>query len=226
MLAHTERIVLLDDTMFISCGTGNGWAFRRRGALAEQFRRDLGMSWTELVDRMPSDACFTSALVLNDLMRLKDQLPHRFAGCEIDHVQYYLGCLFDYSRAARQGADLSEDYDALIDGLNREPQDVQNTVRQYQLYLQSVAILPPETGRTDGEAVDDSDDAAESRGPTFDSVFEAMAWAAENPCPLREVDGEDESPIPMPRLDAYRRLSMRRKSRPLIGDAHIAAGMS
>ena len=74
MLAHTDRIVLLDESLFVSCGSGNGSAFRRRGALADRFMRDLGMTWQDLVDRMPTDACFTSALVLNDLMRLKETL--------------------------------------------------------------------------------------------------------------------------------------------------------
>ena len=49
MVAHTERIVLLDDSLFVSCGLGNGSAFRRRGPLADRFMRDLGMSWSDLV---------------------------------------------------------------------------------------------------------------------------------------------------------------------------------
>jgi hypothetical protein len=37
MVAHTERIVLLDDSLFVSCGLGNGSAFSRRGPLADRF---------------------------------------------------------------------------------------------------------------------------------------------------------------------------------------------
>ncbi len=44
MLAHTDRIVLVDDALFISIGSGNGSSFRRRGPLADRFLRDLGMT--------------------------------------------------------------------------------------------------------------------------------------------------------------------------------------
>ena len=214
ILAHTERIILLDDAMFVSCGSGNGSAFRRRGPLAERFRRDLGMTWKDLVDRMPTDACFTTALVLNDLMRLRDALPERFAHCDVDRVQYYLGCLHDYTRAARQGGDLTEDYDALIEGLNREPESVQRQVRSRHIYLQSIAIIP-----RDGEARQtemDQDDDDEDGLPTFDSVFDAMQWAATNPRPPRGVVSTTDGPIPMPRIDELKPAAIGRKNRPLV----------
>jgi glycosyltransferase involved in cell wall biosynthesis len=175
MLAYTDRFVLLDDSLFVSCGVGNGSAFRRRGALADRFRRDLGMSWSDLVDRMPTDACFTNALVLNDLMRLREALPERFAACDVDRRRYYVGCLTDYYRAARSGADLVEDYDSLIDGLSRESQDVQEWVRSRQVYLEAIAVLPPEQPARTGE-VDPEADSPSDNLPRFPTVFDALDW--------------------------------------------------
>jgi hypothetical protein len=182
MVAHTERIVLLDDSLFVSCGLGNGSAFRRRGPLADRFRRDLGMSWSDLVDRMPSDACFTHALVLNDLMRLRETLPEAFASCDLDLPRYYAGCLLDYYRASRAGADLAEDYDSLIEGLNREDEDVQRWVRSRQVYLEAMAVLPPERGRS--SEVDPDADAPDDDLPRFPTVFEALDWGERTPRPL------------------------------------------
>jgi glycosyltransferase involved in cell wall biosynthesis len=182
MVAHTERIVLLDDSLFVSCGLGNGSAFRRRGPLADRFRRDLGMSWSDLVDRMPTDACFTHALVLNDLMRLRETLPEAFAVCDLDLPRYYAGCLLDYFRASRAGADLAEDYDSLIEGLNREDDDVQRWVRSRQVYLEAMAVLPPERGRS--SEVDPDADAPDDDLPRFPTVFAALDWGERTPRPL------------------------------------------
>jgi len=182
MVAHTERIVLLDDSLFVSCGLGNGSAFRRRGPHADRFMRDLGMSWSDLVDRMPTDACFTHALVLNDLMRLRETLPDAFASCELDRPRYYAGCLLDYFRASRAGADLAEDYDSLIEGLNREDEDVQRWVRSRQVYLEAMAVLPPEgpkSSEPDLEA-----DAPDDDLPRFPTVFDALDWGERTPRPI------------------------------------------
>jgi glycosyltransferase involved in cell wall biosynthesis len=183
MVAHTDRIVLLDDSLFVSCGIGNGSAFRRRGALADRFRRDLGMSWSDLVDRMPTDACFTHALVLNDLMRLRETLPEAFASCDLDRPRYYAGCLLDYFRASRAGADLAEDYDSLIDGLNREADDVQGWVRSRQVYLEALSVMPPERPARDGEPDPDAD-APDDDLPRFRTVFDALAWGERTPRPI------------------------------------------
>ena len=177
MLAHTDRLVLLDEALFLSCGSGNGSSFRRRSALADRFMRDLGLTWQDLVDRMPTRACFTSALVLNDLMRVKDALPERFAGLDVDRVQYYLGCITDYERSARGGADRFEDYDELLEGLSLEPAAVQHAVRTRQIYVRAAATLPPETSDPEpasGEA--EGDDEAPGAAPQFNTVFDAMAW--------------------------------------------------
>jgi glycosyltransferase involved in cell wall biosynthesis len=212
MLAHTDRVLLLDDTLFVSCGSGNGSAFRRRGPLASRFLRDLGMSWRDLVDRMPTDACFSWSLVLNDLMRVKERLPERFADCEIDRVQYYLGCLADYVRAAGQGADLLEDYDALIEGLNRESEEVQDAVRSRYVYLQAAGTVPPEVDVEDVPAAGDGGED-DTGFPPFDNVFEAMAWAAQHPRTPKDVSA-DTAPIVMPELDSVKMARVARKKRP------------
>jgi hypothetical protein len=59
MLAHCDWALILHEALFVSCGFGNGFEFRMRGELADRFMRDLGMTWSELVDHMPSQACFT-----------------------------------------------------------------------------------------------------------------------------------------------------------------------
>jgi len=215
MLAHTDRLVLVDDALFISCGSGNGSSFRRRGALADRFLRDLGMSWQELVDRMPTRACFTSALVLNDLMRLREQLPQAFAGCEIDRVQYYLACLADYERAARRGADLFEDYDELIEGLNRESEDVQATVRSRSIYARAATTLPPDVADEREAALDpdgEGDDGFEH--PQFDNVFDAMAWAAQHPHARQGDAASADASIAMPELKHVTAARIQPKRRP------------
>ncbi|HLG55061.1 MAG TPA: glycosyltransferase family 2 protein [Vicinamibacterales bacterium] len=183
MVAHTDRIVLLDDSLYVSCGLGNGSAFRRRGPLADRFRRDLGMSWNDLVDRMPTDACFTHAVVLNDLMRLRETLPEAFASCDLDRPRYFAGCLLDYFRSSRAGVDLAEDYDSLIDGLNRESDDVQRWVRSRQVYLEALSVLPPERQARDGEP-DPQADTPDDDLPRFPTVFDALEWGERTPRPV------------------------------------------
>ncbi len=46
--------------------------------------------------------------------------PSRLRACALNRPRYYVACLLDYFRASKAGVDLSEDYDSLIDGLNRE----------------------------------------------------------------------------------------------------------
>jgi glycosyltransferase involved in cell wall biosynthesis len=182
MLAHTDRFVLLDDSLYVSCGLGNGSAFRRRGPLADRFRRDLGMSWSDLVDRMPTDACFSHAVVLNDLMRLREVLPEEFASCDLDRRRYYAGCLLDYFRSARAGTDLSEDYDSLIDGLSREDDEVQRWVRSRQVYLEALAVMPPEKSEKGPRAEDpEAADAPDDDVPRFPTVFDALDWGERVP---------------------------------------------
>jgi glycosyltransferase involved in cell wall biosynthesis len=199
MVAHTDRIVLIDDSLFVGCGLGNGSAFRRRGPLAERFRRDLGMSWTDLVDRMPTDACFTHALILNDLMRVREALPDAFAACDLDRPRYYAGCLLNYYRASAAGADLAEDYDSLIDGLNRESEDVQQWVRSRQVYLDSLAVLPPDSrpGAGGSEDSDDRepDDEDDSQHPRFATIFEALDWAERTPRPFATSEVLEMPPL-------------------------------
>jgi hypothetical protein len=128
MLAYVDFALTIDEALYVSCGSGNGANFRAGGELADRFRADLGMEWADLVDRMPSAACFSHALVLNDLMRIREQLPERFPGFEIDRRQYYVGCLNDYVKAARNGAYRSEDLAALLSALDDEPSQIRKSV--------------------------------------------------------------------------------------------------
>lgn len=205
MLAHTDSFLLIDEGLFVLCGVGNGSSFRRRGALADRFMKELGMSWKDLVDRMPSQACFSHALVLNDFMRVKAMLPNRFEAFDIDHVHYTLGCLFDYWKSARQGIDLTEDLDALVDQLNFEPEEVQQAVRTQQAYIRAVVIVPGLRAAQGSKGMARELDAGEGEGvpaeeARFNSVFEAMAWDEQHPrAPLAR--GADEL---MPGLSAMR----------------------
>jgi len=182
MLAHTDRVVLLDDSLFVSCGIGNGSSFRRRGPLAERFLRDLGMTWKDCVDRMPTDACFPHAMVLNDLMRVKATLPEVFAGFDLNPRHYYVGCLYDHFRSAHHTSSVTEDYDALIEGLNHETDDVQRWVRSRQIYIDALAVMPSEArefGLPEPEEEEDEEGADDF--PKFDTIFDALAWGERNP---------------------------------------------
>ena len=196
ILAYTDRTVLLDDSLYVSCGLGNGHAFRRRGALADRFRRDLGMSWSDLVDRMPTDACFTQALVLNDYMRVRDALPETFARYLPDPRRYYAGCLLDYVSSARAGTDLSEDYDSLIDGLNREDAETQKWVRSRQIYLDALSSMPPQQS-DESEDIDMDAVVTGADVPRFPTIFEALEWETHAP---REVG--PNALLAMPGLDS------------------------
>ena len=171
MLAHCDWILTLDDALYVSCGTGNGADFRRRGELAERFRRDLGMTWDEMVDRMPSDACFAHALVLNDLMRVRDIVPDRMPALEVDRVQYYLGCLNDYVKTARRGVKRTEDLNVLIAALELEPDDVQRQVRDTRLYAAAFSTTPSTK----------AEEKAAAGALMFETVFDALAWDERNP---------------------------------------------
>jgi len=198
MLAHTSEMVLIDDAHFVGVGSGNGSSFRRRGELANRFLQDLGMTWHDLVDRMPTRAGFTTGLVLNDLMRVKAALPERFEGLDLNPVQYYLGCLADYERVARRGAELFDDYDELIAGLNRESPEVQAAVRRSNVYVRSASLLPPETAGPVSAAADEG--AEELGAREFPNVFEAMASVALEDPPRDRGLATREVPLPMPEL--------------------------
>lgn len=176
MLGHVEFVLTLDESLYVSVGTGNGADFRRGGELAERFRSDLGMEWRDFVDHMPSEACFAHALVLNDLMRVRAVVPHLFDGIEIDRPQYYLGCLNDYRKAARHGARRDQDLTALLAALEREPPDVKARVTETKLYRS--AVVPARPGK---KAARKLASLKPDPHPTFDSVLEAMAWDAAHP---------------------------------------------
>jgi glycosyltransferase involved in cell wall biosynthesis len=173
MLAHCDWVLTLDEALYVSVGSGNGSDFRRGGELADRFRRDLGMEWHEIVDRMPSEACFSHALVLNDLMRLRDALPGRLQGIELDARQYYLGCINDYVKAARHGARRDEDLAALVEALEQEPSDVKDPVQATRLYRTATAPGGVQE-KVKGES-------GATPPPDFDTVFDAMDWDAANP---------------------------------------------
>jgi len=171
ILAYCDSITKIDEALYTSSGVGNGMDFRRRSGLADRFRQDLGMTWEQMVDRMPSEACFAHALVLNDLMRVRDMIPERFPGLEIDRVQYYLGCLNDYAKTAKRGVRRTEDLDILIAALEREPEEVQRQVQDTRLYVGALSIEP----RAEPE------EKAPAGTLMFDSVFDALAWDEANP---------------------------------------------
>jgi hypothetical protein len=176
MLAHVDFALTIDESLYVSCGTGNGADFRRGGELADRFRADLGMEWRDFVDHMPSEACFAHALVLNDLMRVRAMVPDRFPNLELDRAQYYLGCLNDYVKAARSGARRDEELAPLLAAFEREPAEVKKQVKRTSVYAAAVA---PAKAKERVAATIAS--ISVSRLPTFDSVFDAMAWDEEHP---------------------------------------------
>lgn len=176
MLAHVEFVLTIDEALYVSCGSGNGADFRRGGELAERFRSDLGMEWHEFVDHMPSDACFAHALVLNDLMRVRTAIPDRLPDLELDRMQYYVGCLNDYVKAARTGARRDKELAALLAALEREPSDVRKRVKKTSLY--AAAVKPAPVREKVGATIAS---LSISRLPAFDNVFDAMAWDETHP---------------------------------------------
>ena len=146
-------MLTIDEALYVSVGSGNGADFRRGGALADRFRRDLGMEPREMVDRMPSDACFLHALVLNDLMRVRESVPDRLRDVEVDRAQYYLGCLNDYTKATRNGADREADRAILLQALEREPAHVRDSVSATRLY----AVAAAQGGEGEGQGEDRGD---------------------------------------------------------------------
>lgn len=183
ILAHTDWVLTIDESLYVSCGHGTGFAFRSRGELGEQFRRDLGMTWAEMVDRMPTEACFSHALVLNDLMRLRDALPERFADLALNRAQYYIGCLNDYAKAASRGtSERDDDFYVLLQALAGERSAVRTAVegsRSYRRAETLAALTPAERAARAEEkrTRPDEDEDTES----FGSVFEAIAWDEANP---------------------------------------------
>jgi hypothetical protein len=173
ILTQCDWVLLLDEALYVSCGSGNGQSFRRRGELGERFRRDLGMTYEEMVDRMPSSACFAHALVLNDLMRLRDQVPDRFPPLELNHVQYYVGCLNDYMKTMRHGVLRDDDLDELLRALECEPEDVQVRVKRSKQYRR---VTTPSTVEKGPKA-----QIAAEPPRRFDTVLDALVWDEENP---------------------------------------------
>jgi len=175
-LAFAGSVLTLDEALYVSCGAGNGSAFRSRGDLGERFRRDLGMSWVDMVDRMPSAACFSHALVTNDLLRLRDAVPERFPSVGLNRVQYYVGCLNDYVKTKRHGISREEDLGLLLAQLDTEPTDVQEEVKSTRVYLRSVQPA----GKAKAARVKPAP-ADGSPGAGFATVFDALSWDEENP---------------------------------------------
>jgi hypothetical protein len=145
--------------------------------------RDLGMSWSDLVDRMPTDACFTHALVLNDLMRLREILPDAFASCDLDLRRYYAGCLLDYFRASRAGADPGR-------GLRFTDRRTEPRGRGRPALGSLAAGLsrgdggPAARASEEGSEPDPEADAPDDDLPRFPTVFDALDWGERTPRPL------------------------------------------
>jgi hypothetical protein len=182
MLAHVDSVLMIDEALYVSCGMGTGSAFRRRSELGDRFRRDLGMSWEDMVDRMPSNASFSHALVLNDFMRLREALPERLGRFELNRVQYYAGCLNDYAKVAARGVlDRDGDLDTLLAALQHEPDDLRSNVEALSAYRRAVQYRTNrhvDLRTTIAERVKSASADAPLR---FDSVFEAMRWDEANP---------------------------------------------
>jgi len=183
ILAHCDSVLVLDEALYVSCGYGTGSAFRRRGELGDRFRRDLGMTWEALVDRMPTNASFSHALVLNDFMRIREALPDQLGGVAFDRAQYYVGCLTDYVKAAKRGVtERDDDVDILLDGLARESVDVRELVeatRTHRQALQFRAHRGPGLGAKVTSKMVTM--AAGKPQPVFATVFDALAWDESNP---------------------------------------------
>ncbi|MGI9111674.1 MAG: glycosyltransferase family 2 protein [Gaiellaceae bacterium] len=201
ILSHTDWILTIDEPLYVSCGTGTGFAFRSRGELGDRFRSDLGMTWAEMVDRMPSEACFSHGLVLNDLMRLRDTVPEWFPGVELNRAQYYIGCLNDYRKTAARGiSERDDDLDVLLEALERESSEVRAEVERSRGYRRATGLASLTQVERAAKAAEKVGRSAEDE-PSFSSVFEAMAWDAANPREPRErglldLVGGDESADP------------------------------
>jgi len=181
ILAHADWVLALDEALYVSCGHGNGSAFRNRGELGDRFRRDLGMTWAEMVDRMPSDVCFSHALVLNDLMRLRDTLPERFPDVELNRVQYYVGCLNDYAKTANRGiSERDGDLESLFRALAQEDPDVRAGVEAAGSYARVSKLISLTPEQRNARAARKTARAPEEPR-VFASVFEAIDWAEANP---------------------------------------------
>jgi hypothetical protein len=182
MLAHCDWVLTLDETMYVSCGLGTGSAFRRRTELGDRFRRDLGMTWEDMVDRMPTAAAFSHALILNDFMRIRDALPERLGSIELNRPQYYVGCLNDYVKVAVRGVtERDEDVDLLLAGLADEPQDVRSQVHATRIYRRAVQLRQHRRDDVKTKVIGKVRSLGGAETPEFTSVFDALAWDAAHP---------------------------------------------
>lgn len=184
MLAHNDWVLKVDEALYVSCGTGNGSAFRRGEPLADQFRRDLGMTWADMVDRMPSQACFAHALILNDFLRVRDMVPDRLPALDLNRAQYYVGCMTDYVKTTRHGVLRNEDLGILLAALEHEPVHVRRQVRATRVYLTATTAFHGSAKQSGDSAERQSRKKAkegQEEAPSFESVFTAMAWDAANP---------------------------------------------
>ncbi len=130
-------------------------------------------------------------------------------------MQYYLGCITDYERSARAGADRFEDYDELLEGLSLEirrrssgpcARGTSTCERRRRCRrTPRIGIAPPVSARP----------RTTSRGatPQFDTVFDAMAWAAAHPFPEQEALAAAE-PLEMPPIADVEPARMKPKHRP------------
>jgi hypothetical protein len=178
MLAHCEWVLMLDEALYVSCGRGNGSAFRRRDTSADRFREDLGMEWGTMVDRTPSPACFSFGVVLNDFLRIRELLPDLLPQLEINRTQYYQGCLYDYVKVAGLG-DRSTDLELLLDSLSKESERVQQEVRATKVYR--AALDRSQSARRRATKDSTVGEGGGGRWPRFDTVFEALAWSEAHP---------------------------------------------
>lgn len=202
MLGHTDWVLTLDEALYVGCGYGTGAAFRSRSALGDRFRHDLGLGWADMVDRMPSAACFSHALILNDLMRIRDTLTDRYPGLELNRTQYYLGCLNDYVKTTKHGVERNDDMNLLLEALEQEPAEIKDQVRTTRMYATVAATLSGENKpkrKPKAPRVTEDDDS-----PDFADVFEAMRWDEANP----RTPAEESFLDSLPGLDELKKTRM------------------
>jgi hypothetical protein len=91
-------------------------------------------------------------------------------------VQYYVGCLLDYLKAARHGFFRTDDLALLLAALEQEPPAVRDVVKSTRYYDSSVNA-PTAAGRVVPRVKAVLGDGLLH----FDTVFDALAWDEANP---------------------------------------------
>jgi len=131
-LNYTDRILEFHDALAVlaTIRLSNGRSLTLKGALGNQFRKELGGNDAIFYDRVPIKAITVPGVIYNDFFHIRAKVQGRLATQTLRWPKYYVECHQALRRSQELGVDMSRELEAWREALCREPEQVRNEVER------------------------------------------------------------------------------------------------